>query len=581
MNQVRFNSTRSTQLMRGGFTLTEMLVAVGAMALLALGVAQVFSLTTRTVAAGRRLSNLNAVASATERQMRADFASLTSRGVMVIRNEEANNGNNVDGYAADPEPRRRRIDEIIFSASGQFTSGQQPIDATGNPVHSSEAMIYYGHGARQDPLAAGASGFNNPVNITGNNAAGPALGVNPGPGGSKVNQYASEWVLVRRAFVLTPPATQNPRIIPPNQGFAAAYTYDTATEIAGLPAVASPNRADAGAWQSFSTFSPTLRGVYPTLASGVVDIVAMDLRSVATQLAQVSSTTGTTFGDSYMMGPTASQMRVGPTFQTFQVQQMWMRGLLPADSDNGRRIRVETTVPDFLNMNGGATTAFQRSDQLMLTSGAFLPRCSEFIVEYSFGAAHTAAIGPNADIGAIYWHGLDRKTGVGSDANDYGQHVVRYADWVRLPGGRALVQAVRRRDPESLPATPPASNSPVRVVPVQPALIEPNAVAAYEPGSGNWSSGGSSSYAFFGLNDPTYSPIQTAPGTTLLARDVNGDGNYNWADGDILQEPESMPWPRPTMLRITFTLSDPTDPSVEQTFQFIFDLAKDVRGAAM
>jgi prepilin-type N-terminal cleavage/methylation domain-containing protein len=562
--------------MRQGFTLTEMLVAVGAMALLALGVAQVFSLTTRTVAAGRRLSNLNAVASATERQMRADFASLTSRGPLVIRNQMLNNGAAIDAYPADPQPRPRRGDEIIFAASGQFTSLQQPVTAQGTPVTAPEAFVYYGHGARQDPLGAGNSGFSTPVNIADTNASAPPLGVNTGPGGSKVNQYAAEWTLVRRAFVMSPPSTMTQRIIPPGQGFTAAFTFDTATEIAGVPAVPSPNRSDANNWNSYSLSTPSLRGaVIPTLSSGVVDIIAMDLRAVAAQLADVNTLTFTSFGDPFAMAATSNQMPVGLNASggaSMQAQQAWMRGLLPADSDAGRRIRVETTVPDFLNFNGGAATPVQKADQLMLTSGAFLPRCSEFIVEYSFGAAHSNTIGPPADIGAVYWHGLERVTGINPAVNDYGKRVVRYRDWVTANNGTPLAQAVRRRDPSSLPSSDRAV---ARVVYLQPDLIDPEFINPWGSGAA-WNSSPTTVYAMFGLNDPLY-----APKTTLLAKDVNGNGQYDWADGDVLQEPESLPWARPTMIRITFTLCDPTDPSIEQTFQFVFDLPKDARGSSM
>lgn len=569
----RARAGRSAQLTRQGFTLTEMLVAVGAMALLSLGVAQVFSLTTRTVAAGRRLSNLNAVASATERQMRADFSSMTSRGVMVIRNQIANNNNTVASYPADPEPRRRRIDEIIFAATGHFASLQQPITADGAPVSSTEALIYYGHGAKQDPLAANASGFNNPVNIADTNAAAPALGVTPGPGGSKVNQYAAEWTLARRAFVLAPPATQVLRAIPPGQGFTATGTFDSAKEIAGLPAVPSANRSDATRWASYSTSARTLRGATPALSSGVVDIIAMDLRTMAAQLSDASSG-GSSFGDAYALANTSNQMAVGlgaggGTSMTYQ--QAWMRGLLPADSDSGRRIRVETTVPDFLNFNGGGATPVQRSDQLMLTGGAFLPRCSEFIVEYSFGAARTGNNpAGSTDIGAVFWHGLDRQTGVVSSPNDYAKHVVRYRDLVSVTPDAVQARLVPRRNTATLPPGTPA-----RVFYTQPDLIDPDYVQQWGSVPA-WSSNGTSAYAFFGLNDPLY-----APTTTLLAYDANGDGKYDWSEGDILQEPESLPWTRPVMLRITFTLCDPTDPSIEQTFQYIFDLPKDSRGGAM
>lgn len=579
MNSPHAQSTRSG-LNRQGFTLTEMLVAVGAMALLSLGVAQVFSLTTRTVAAGRRLSNLNAVASATERQMRADFGSMTSRGPIVIRNQLANNGAPVEAYPADPSPRRRRADEILYFANGRFTSMQQPVTADGTPVSSSEAMIYYGHGARQNPLATTASGFQNPVNISDTNAAAPALGVNPGPGGSKVNQYCAEWTLARRAFVLAPPAVQLARTIPANQGLPAGASFDSARQIAGLPAVPSPSRADSQNWQSLSMFDPTLRGgATPTLASGVVDIIAMDLRTIASQLSDAAAATNS-LGYATSLTRASNQSSVGTGAGiTIAAQHAWMRSLLPADSDAGRRIRIESTAPDFLNLNGGAANPVQRSDQLMLTGGAFLPRCSEFIVEYSFGKAHGAGVGGEfgpvpASVGDIYWHGLERRTGFPGPAIalNYGHDTVRYEDWVSANGGNTLTQNVRRREKNSLPAPAAAT----RAIKIPFDLIEPRNVGGWG-GSANWTyNAGVSSYAFFGLNDPYY-----IPDLTLLVKDVNGNQRYDWADGDVLQEPESLAWARPTMIRITFTLCDPTDPSIEQTFQFVFDLPKDVRSSEM
>lgn len=563
---------------RQGFTLTEMLVAIGAMALLSLGVAQVFSLTTKTVAAGRRLSNLNAVASATERQMRADFSSITSRGPIVIRNQKANNGGNVESFPADPSPRARRIDELVVFTTGRTTSLQQPVTADGSPVGSNEAMLYYGHGARQNPLAPGASGFTNAVNISDTNVAAPALGVNTGPGGSKVNQYASEWTLVRRAFVLAPPSPQTGRIIPAGQGFAAPTAFDNAKQISGLPAAPSPSRVDSLNWQSPSMGDATLRAGTPALSSGVVDIIAMDLRSVAAQLADTTAG-APNLGDVGNLTRFSNQINVGTTgAATAAAQHAWMRTLLPADSDNGRRIRVEPTAPDFLNLNGGAANPVQRSDQLMLTSGAFLPRCSEFIVEYSFGKAHGAGVGGEfgpipANVGDIYWHGLNRKTGFAGGGTNYGQDVVRYEEWVTANGNSALTQTIRRREKSG---TPTATTREIKIL---PALIEPTAVNGWG-GGGNWTLNPAvSSYAFFGLNDPYYAPMM--PPTLALYKDVNGNGLYDWADGDVLQEPETIAWARPTMIRITLTLCDPTDPSIEQTFQFIFDLPKDVRTSEM
>lgn len=560
------NTRRNGQLTRGGFTLTEMLVAVGAMALLSLGVAQIFALTTKTVAAGRRLSNLNSVASATERQLRADFAGMTSRGVLVIRNELANGGNNVDSYPADPSPRKHRIDEIMFAATGHFTSSQQPVTVGGTPVSSTEALIYIGHGARQEPTAGTSSGFNNPVSISDPNTAAPPLGVNQGAGGSKVNLYASEWTLARRAFVLSAPSVQTQGTIPAGQGLPPGNIQNSAVQIDGLPAVPSPNRIDAMTWASESLANARLRNGIPALSSGVVDIIAMDLRAMAGQLNDLNRG-GNAGNPAYIvMDSQQNYSGTGAGATTMRLQQAWMRGIMPADSDSGRRMRVETSVPDFLNMNGGAVSPYQRSDQLMLTSGAFLPRCSDFIVEYSFGKVATVGGGT---VGNVFWHGLNRTIGYNADT------VERYADWAVQPGHTAVSQLVTRR-------LMPGEIEPLKAyVTLQPALVEPTSVPAWLTGS-PWNYGGpasATSYAFFGLNDPLYTPINGP--SPWLAKDVNGNGNYDWADGDQLAYPESIPWKRPTMIRITLTLCDPTDPTIEQTFQFIFDLPRDDRSPTM
>jgi len=361
-------------------------------------------------------------------------------------------------------------------------------------------------------------------------------------------------------------------------------TYDTAREIAGLPAVPSPNRTDAAAWNSYSAPTATLRGnTWPALSSGVVDVVAMDLRTVAAQVADLNTTGFNNFGDPFALNPRSYQMPVGTGSgqqggATMWKQQAWFRTLLPADSDSGRRIRVETSAPDFMNFNGGASTPVRRADQLMLSTGAFLPRCSEFIVEYSFGKARTnnaANSGPPADVGAVYWHGLGRQTGVIASGNDYGRNVYRYRDWVQANNAsEPLSQNVVWRDRSTLPNSVPA-NAVGRKVYLYPDLVEPDVIGQWGSNS-QWNSSANCSYALFGINDPLY-----APQKNLLAKDVNGNGQYDWADGDVLQEPESVPWMRPTMLRITFTLCDPTDPSIEQTFQFILDIPKDQRGTTM
>jgi hypothetical protein len=81
-------------------------------------------------------------------------------------------------------------------------------------------------------------------------------------------------------------------------------------------------------------------------------------------------------------------------------------------------------------------------------------------------------------------------------------------------------------------------------------------------------------YSYFGYVDPTYSLDLNEPNVlrSELLVDVNRNGRYDADQGDVIRSPENLPWPWPTMLRITVTLADPADPRIEQTFQFILRL---------
>jgi len=123
------NRTSTTQIARPplGFTLIELIVAIGAVAILAVGIASIFGAVGKTVAGGRRVSNLNEFASLIERQMRTDFQAMTRDGVLLIRHEEANEGNAVLLHPDDIAPRVRRTDQIIFFRHGEFSTTRAPV----------------------------------------------------------------------------------------------------------------------------------------------------------------------------------------------------------------------------------------------------------------------------------------------------------------------------------------------------------------------------------------------------------------------------------------------------------------------
>lgn len=124
-NAAQFRKAGSTV---KAFTLVEMLVAVGAVALVSVGLAAVFQTVGRTVTTGKRISALTQQAAVLESQMRQDFKNMTRDGFLVIRHQFTMRGTNngptltqTTRFVGDPLPARpRRIDEILFFANGEY-----------------------------------------------------------------------------------------------------------------------------------------------------------------------------------------------------------------------------------------------------------------------------------------------------------------------------------------------------------------------------------------------------------------------------------------------------------------------------
>ncbi len=144
---MRRTTTTTTHAHRqGGFTLSELIVAVAAVALITLGVASVFQSTSETIRIGRASAELDTLASAIERVMRNDFENINQDGFLVIRNRRI----------TLPSGQRRRADEMAFFVNGNFSTAQFSQSSlgggVGNHVQSRVARVYYGHGVQLGPL---------------------------------------------------------------------------------------------------------------------------------------------------------------------------------------------------------------------------------------------------------------------------------------------------------------------------------------------------------------------------------------------------------------------------------------------
>ena len=104
----------------GGFTLLEILVAIGVLTFVAIAIAIIFQSIGDTITRGKRVSELNQFAARIESVMRKDFESMTRDGFLVLRHEYANEGDDIALFEGDADPRPRRVDQMMFYATGEF-----------------------------------------------------------------------------------------------------------------------------------------------------------------------------------------------------------------------------------------------------------------------------------------------------------------------------------------------------------------------------------------------------------------------------------------------------------------------------
>ncbi|MEO0630345.1 MAG: hypothetical protein AAFY46_06420, partial [Planctomycetota bacterium] len=257
---------------------------------------------------------------------------------------------------------------------------------------------------------------------------------------------------------------------------------------------------------------------------------------------------------------------------------------------------------------GSVLLAAARADQQMVTNSQFIPRCTEFIVEWSFGERYTANLGTldgsNADavwsgdgdeiVGELIWYGLPRPASEGvpiasirprrlltdlpDDLDEPGE-VPTAANPLSIAEQRLLEKHLRSEliqgDPDDLaPNSNPPGNSLTRYRQVAPSPDGPSGTIG--GGIARTAAQAPATY-YFGYADPRAVPVDDfeLPGGVVVANrgfDVNGDGFRDDLDGDGVYD-DAWPWPR--LLRITMSFADPVDQTVEDTFQFVVELPRD------
>lgn len=582
----------------GGFTLIEVIVAIGAVALVSVGLAAIFDSVGKTVSGGRRVSLLNTYAGLLERNMRRDFDRMSRDSFIAIRQQYVDvNGDGVfdpavDRVAVDDQGnnrRPRRIDEIVFIAKGEFTSSRQPLSAD-SIVKGSTARVYYGHGQRRRPFPEADQAnlatyqYFNPRlydnNVTadpGDAALAPRLASAaqmPNP-----NQYASDWTLLRSQLLLVKPEVASAASlsgpvfgINPATPAGRIRLSNKVCQIGLQPAVPSIFRAinrrlpdpasrSANDYLRTDIGDPTA-STTPNMASGLIDIATTDEDEIRQYITRYPAPPITILPSAPLLpfaigfqsvDPAAAPpVRNNPTLATvLDSQHSWMEDAFPAQSApqqlalytnvateaDSIRMRYEPKAVNILDaMNESSTTwptpidrAIARADQLMLTSSTFVPRCTDLVIEWSYALTQNS--------GELVWHGLDRRT----DTNNNG----------RIDAGDDLTTRPYPFAPDG--TTFPVVRNYPRVGTGTPGThtVTNRLIYGFVP-VGNESC----LTSHFGYNDPTFA----AP----LDNDQNGVPDAGQPAIGVL------PWAWPRMIRITLTLSDPQDPTIESTFQFIF-----------
>jgi len=593
---------------RRGFTIIEVLVTIGILVIIAVGVSTIFTSVADTVNKGKRISEINRFSAQLERIMRKDFENMTRDGFLVIVHQNAEGANfnrdvqlspgDTSGFSNKGRPRR--VDEIMFFSRGQYESSRRAI-STDMIARSSEASIYYGHGQKRipdldDPRPQNANNrFFNPIVTDTNIDPDARLGLAP-TSVLNPNQYARDWSLLRHVTLLAQPQSSGQAL--PDNVYGVLrinedrqWLEDSARQIALQPAgrsifnslsqtgfnAAPPATAnyDLPKWYrqyrpgggpvSFGYTQPSLR------SSGLLDIVTEDLASIRATLYGVSSLYSPIvywdrgnlnanppvmaqsydefaldFWDSNIPpSPTDASSLIlpfnGGSSPHFTNVRNWMIDALPSLWNFNpaaldelptqlSRVRYED-IPTRLLYDDDAfgnpgdqgnqrARIYAEADQEMLGSSVFIPKCTEFVVEWSFGfidASITDQTNPRYK--RMLWYGLDRWI----DSNQNG---------LIEPAGNGLAGGQDQRVAEFYNKRPPVSG-----IPNYDRGPDPQLIVGHPAIAG-------------GFGTPPALEI-----STFAYPDLNGTE-----------------WPWPKFIRVTVSIADPNDITLERTFQMVFDI---------
>lgn len=434
------------------------------------------------------------------------------------------------------------------------------------------------------------------------------------------NEFASDWSLLRHVTLLSPPS-----LVTPEQP-AFVFGIQTASGSTLNPFYANSRRQVQYQPAATSIFTPVSRmrdgrasesravrvlgidpfdqpwnGVAgPSFLTGLVDVATTDIEQIRGQVVSPFQSgavrqpdTGTLAGldlSTYEQthdttGYALATNGVSSFVQANrQASKQWMVSALPSqpfardpDVPAGTRVRYEPTPTRGLGLEPPEGTAnqervrfaYELADQEMLTSSVFLPQCTEFIVEWTYGIIDrrpTLAGGlRNPGFGQPLWHGLRRFVDRNNSppgqydpqtdlllADEFGdagqlntQNPLEYDNQQLTQGNvNSLNQLTLQFDiPQELWSDVGLANGQIRVDEEIDDLIRVPVNNPLDPQSLTMANDAAHATYVFGYG--------------ALDQDVNGDTRL-----------VEVPWP--TAVRVTINFVDPAQPEIEQTYQAVF-----------
>lgn len=403
-----------------GFTIAELIVAIGVTLVLLIGVGRIFTMSQNTISIGSASAELTQKQRAIEALLRTDLEAIErEQGFLVLRGErigpDAIGSNNQRPVYLNREALdegeimpTRRLDQIAFIANGDFATYQyrnaNDRDQIARNLTSSSARVWYGHGLR-DPERFDFTEHGEIKGATGLNGY-RIYHADP----RDVNQYnsfASDWVLARQAALLLPRTL----VQDPEQLNIAPSIIEYFNEVGENYYTSRYFRTHTGVshdvYGSYTRADPVWR-----LSAGIVDMVDQTPAEVEMMI--------TDYGFAYNRLTAAWDQYNDPIGEAGNSRRSWKQdsltpnpplpSFLPTDqlqqleSKNlsyfwaqGQRYRM-MMIPGRIRVETG-TPSPRRFDQ-MLTHATLMSGCSDFQVAWS-----TGEIDP--ETGNVVWYDIN------------------------------------------------------------------------------------------------------------------------------------------------------------------------------